>query len=127
MHPLVLGEAVHVYVCVCESDWISVCVDLSSPPLDLFLWLGRVVQGQCAANLIIPPPEGAELALKTEPLICDGRKHQLYLQLLSLCFQQIHFFLDQSYFKSAKADRVGGCMVGWVGGGRLVLLLYLTP
>lgn len=69
----------YMCVCVCESDYISVCVDLSSPPLDLFLWLRRVVQGQCAANLIISPPEGAERTLKTEPLICDGYKHQLYL------------------------------------------------
>lgn len=49
-------------MCVCESECISVCVDLSSPPLDLFLWWRRVVQGQCAANLIISPPNGAECA-----------------------------------------------------------------
>lgn len=63
----------HVCACVCESECVSVCVDLSSPPLDLFLWWRRVVQGQCAANLIISPPNGVARALKTVQLICDAQ------------------------------------------------------
>lgn len=55
---LVLGEALSfsVYVCVClRRHFISSSMS--------FLWLGRLVQGQCKTNSIIPPPNGPERAL----------------------------------------------------------------